>query len=101
MLKRVCLLMAPYYAGRMIFSENRVPLFQDHALWRAAPPYLVQELVHAAAQAMHLVDEVQDDRDAFVVDPEIVAQIADQDRAREVDLGKSQLRLALRHQPSG
>jgi hypothetical protein len=54
--------------------------------WAPAGAHLVDEVAHAPAQAVHLVDEVQDDRDAFVVDAEVLAQVADQLRAGEIDV---------------
>src|SRR5512145_3444518 len=45
---------------------------------------------------------MQDDRDALVVDAEVLVQVANELRAREVDVGEHELRLGLRrNQPSG
>src|SRR5262245_11957479 len=51
---------------------------------------------------MHLVDEMQDDRDALIVDAEILAQIANELSPRKVDVIEHELGLGLRRdQPAG
>src|ERR1700719_5042862 len=52
--------------------------------------------MHAPAQTMHLVEQVQNDRDPFIVHAEIVPQIADELRTREIHVGKCDLGLPLR-----
>jgi hypothetical protein len=46
------------------------------------------QLSHETAQAVNLVDQIKHNRDGFIVHTEITAQIADQSRARQVDVGK-------------
>jgi hypothetical protein len=51
---------------------------------------------------MHLIDQVQNDRHAFLVHAEIVAQISDELRARKVHFRERQLGIRLRgDDPSG
>ena len=78
-------------SGRTFLAALRLPL-QAHFLQRA---------VHAPAQAMELIEKMQDQGDAFVVDAEILLQFPDQLRAREIDVGKDQFRVPLRDEPSG
>src|SRR5258707_11371233 len=68
----------------------------------SARVHFVEQTLHAPAQAVHLIDEMQDDRDAFIVDAEVLTQIANELRARDVDVGEHQLRLGLRrNEPAG
>src|SRR5215472_6776530 len=68
----------------------------------AAGVHFIEQALHAPAQAVHLIDEMQDDRDAFIVDAEVLAQIVNELGAREVDVGEHQLRLGLRgNEPAG
>src|SRR5438477_617696 len=59
--------------------------------WPSARVHFVEQTLHAPAQAVHLIDEMQDDRDAFIVDAEVLTQIANELGAREVDVGEHQL----------
>src|SRR5262245_25609761 len=70
--------------------------------WPSAGVPFPEQSLHAPAQAVHLIDEMQDDRDAFIVDAEVLTQIANELGAREVDVGKHQLRFGLRrNEPAG
>src|SRR5262249_54685412 len=46
--------------------------------------HFIEQALHAPAQAVHLIDEMQDHRDAFIVDAEVLTQIANELGAREV-----------------
>ena len=50
-----------------------------------------QHFTEGAAQPMQLVDQVQNDRDAFVVDAKVPRQVLDQSRPRKIDFGKRPL----------
>src|SRR6266487_3307242 len=50
----------------------------------SAGAHFLEQALHAPAQAVHLIDEMQDDRDAFIVDAEVLTQIANELGAREV-----------------
>src|SRR5262245_267022 len=53
-------------------------------------------------QAMHLIDQMQDDGDPFIIDAEVLTQITNELRARQIDVREHQLRLGLRwHEPAG
>src|SRR5262245_20767351 len=70
--------------------------------WRSAGVHFLEQSLHAPAQAVHLSDETQDDRDAFIVDAEVLTQIAYELGARDVDVGEHQLRFGLRrNEPTG
>src|SRR5262249_46594378 len=81
------------------------PRTQDPSFFVGRPSagvHFVEQALHAPAQAVHLIDEMQDDRDAFIVDAEVFTQIANELSAREVDVGEHQLRLGLRrNEPAG
>src|SRR5262249_42493080 len=53
--------------------------------------HFIEQALHAPAQAVHLIDEMQDDRDSFIVDAEVLTQIANELSTREVDVGEHQL----------
>src|SRR5262249_16736476 len=38
--------------------------------------HFIEQALHAPAQAVHLIDEMQDHRDAFIVDAKVLTQIA-------------------------
>src|SRR5262245_42270553 len=51
---------------------------------------------------MHLIDQMQDDGDPFIIDAEVLTQITNELRARQIDVREHQLRLGLRwHEPAG
>jgi hypothetical protein len=51
---------------------------------------------------VHLVEQMQDDRDPFIIDAEVLAQVADELRTRQVDVGEHGFGGGLRrNQPSG
>ena len=45
---------------------------------------------------MHLIDEMKNDGDAFIIHPEVVVQIANELCAREINIRKGKLGLGLR-----
>jgi hypothetical protein len=58
--------------------------------------------MHAPAQPVHLVEQVKNDRDAFVVHAKIVAKIANELGAGEVQFREGTLTMLLRRdQPAG
>src|SRR5262249_52222571 len=59
----------------------------------SAGAHFVEQALPAPAQAVHLIDEMQDDRDAFIVDAEGLAHIANELGAVEVDVEKLEFRL--------
>ena len=51
---------------------------------------------------MHLVDQVQNDRDGLVIDAEILTQVVNELRSGEVDVGEHGLGVGLRrNEPAG
>src|SRR6516164_2488490 len=61
-----------------------------------------KQLLHAPAQSVQLIDEVKNHRDAVIVHAEVLAQIADELRAGEIDVRERKLGVGLRRdQPSG
>src|SRR5216684_3479523 len=62
----------------------------------------IEQFLHAPAQSMHLIEQVKNNRDAFIVHAEVVAKIADELRSGEVDVRECKLGVRLRRdQPSG
>ena len=61
-----------------------------------------EHFLHAPAQPMHLIEQVKNNRDPFIVHAEVVAKIADELRSGEVDVRECKLGIRLRRdQPSG
>src|SRR5262249_26479262 len=51
----------------------------------------LEQALQTPPQAVHLVDQMQDDGDAFIIDAEILTQIANELCARQIDVGEHQL----------
>jgi hypothetical protein len=59
-----------------------------------------EDLTQHVPQAVHLIDEIENDWDSLVIDPELL-QIFDQLRSREIDLRKAAIACVLaRHEPT-
>src|SRR5262249_40011986 len=61
---------------------------------------LVEHGAQAPSEPVHLIEQMQDQGHALVVDAEIVFQLPNERRAGQVDLAEGPLRFALRDQPS-
>lgn len=85
-------------------AHNGLPGADDEAL--AYVGWLLvngrQEVVKRSTHPVQLIDKVENDTDALVVDAEVALQIVDQLRSRDVSLGKMLLSFfPATHQPTG
>src|SRR5262249_27387531 len=61
-----------------------------------------RDLAQHLAQPVHLIDEIENDRDRLFVDAHVVLEVADEVRACEIGVGEiGRVLVAPRHQPAG
>ena len=67
-----------------------------------AGAHFVEQVLHGPTQAVHLIEQVEDNRDPLLIDAQVLAQIANELCAGDVDVGEHEFRLGLRrNEPPG